>query len=94
MNTLLSRIVRDCAPHTAQGHVATYIPELAKVDPDKLGIYVSAPDGDHFAGDCAAPFTMQSVVKPLILLLALMDSGIDTVRQNRGIQARIPENQG
>jgi glutaminase len=87
MNTLLSRIVRDCAPHTARGHVATYIPELAKVDPDKLGIYVSAPDGDHFAGDCAAPFTMQSVVKPLILLQALMDSGIDTVRALVGVEA-------
>ena len=87
MNTLLSRIVRDCAPHTARGHVATYIPELAKVDPDKLGIYISSPDGDHFAGDCAAPFTMQSVVKPLILLLALMDSGIDTVRALVGVEA-------
>ena len=87
MNTLLSRIVRDCAPHTARGHVATYIPELAKVDPDKLGIYVSGPDGDHFAGDCTAPFTMQSVVKPLILLQALMDSGIDTVRALVGVEA-------
>ena len=87
MNTLLSRIVHDCAPHTARGHVATYIPELAKVAPDKLGIYISSPDGDHFAGDCAAPFTMQSVVKPLILLLALMDSGIDTVRALVGVEA-------
>lgn len=87
MNTLLSRIVRDCAPHTAQGHVATYIPELAKVDPNKLGIYISSPDGDYSAGDCAAPFTMQSVVKPLILLLALMDSGIDTVRALVGVEA-------
>ena len=87
MNTLLSRIVHDCAPHTARGHVATYIPELAKVDPDRLGIYISSPDGDHFAGDCAAPFTMQSVVKPLILLLALMDSGIDTVRALVGVEA-------
>ena len=87
MNTLLSRIVHDCAPHTARGHVATYIPELAKVDPDKLGIYISSPDGDYSAGDCAAPFTMQSVVKPLILLQALMDSGIDTVRALVGVEA-------
>ena len=87
MNTLLSRIVRDCAPHTARGHVATYIPELAKVDPDRLGIYISSPDGDYSAGDCAAPFTMQSVVKPLILLLPLMDSGIDTVRALVGVEA-------
>ena len=87
MNTLLSRIIHDCAPHTARGHVATYIPELAKVDPDRLGIYISSPDGDYSAGDCAAPFTMQSVVKPLILLLALMDSGIDTVRALVGVEA-------
>ena len=87
MNTLLSRIVRDCAPHTARGHVATYIPELAKVDPDKLGIYISSPDGDYSAGDFLAPFTMQSVVKPLILLQALMDSGIDTVRALVGVEA-------
>ena len=87
MNTLLSRIVRDCAPHTAQGHVATYIPELAKVDPNKLGIYISSPDGAYSSGDCAAPFTMQSVVKPIILLLALMDSGIDTVRALVGVEA-------
>ena len=87
MNTLLSRIVHDCAPHTARGHVATYIPELAKVDPDKLGIYISTPDGDYSAGDCLTPFTMQSVVKPLILLLALMDSGIDTVRALVGVEA-------
>ena len=87
MNTLLSRIVHDCAPHTARGHVATYIPELAKVDPDRLGIYISSPDGDYSAGDCAAPFTMQSVVKPLILLQALMDSGIDTVRALVGVEA-------
>lgn len=87
MNTLLSRIVRDCAPHTARGHVATYIPELAKVDPDRLGIYISSLDGDYSAGDCLTPFTMQSVVKPLILLLALMDSGIDTVRALVGVEA-------
>ena len=87
MNTLLSRIVHDCAPHTARGHVATYIPELAKVDPDRLGIYVSTPDGDYSAGDFLTPFTMQSVVKPLILLLALMDSGIDTVRALVGVEA-------
>ena len=87
MNTLLSRIVHDCAPHTARGHVATYIPELAKVDPDRLGIYISSPDGDYSAGDCAAPFTMQSVVKPLILLQALVDSGIDTVRALVGVEA-------
>ena len=88
MNTLLERITADCARYTAQGHVATYIPELANVDPDKLGIYVSLEDGTCYgAGDYLTPFTMQSVVKPLILLLALMDSGEDTVRALVGVEA-------
>ena len=88
MNDLLNRILSDCAHYPALGHVATYIPELARVDPSQIGIYVSAEDGsEYFAGDCFVPFTMQSVVKPLILLQALMDSGIDAVRALVGVEA-------
>ena len=49
MNTLLERIVSDCQKHTAEGHVATYIPELAKVDAEKLGIYISLENGEEYA---------------------------------------------
>ena len=88
MNRLLQEIIRDCARFTAQGHVATYIPELSNVDPDQIGIYISGADGtDYSAGNCMDPFTMQSVVKPLILLQALLDSGADTVRQLVGVEA-------
>lgn len=88
MITLLKRIVEECRPYTAQGHVATYIPQLAKVNPDKIGIYVVHENGsESFAGDCFDRFTMQSVVKPLILLLALMDSGMEKVRSLVGVEA-------
>ena len=88
MNELLTRILADCAPYISQGHVATYIPELANADPNKFGICVSAKDGSEYtAGDWQTPFTMQSVVKPLILLLALMDSGRDRVRELVGVEA-------
>ena len=88
MNDLLNRILSDCAHYPAQGHVATYIPELATVDPSQIGIFVSAEDGsEYYAGDCFVPFTMQSVVKTLILLQALMDSGIDAVRALVGVEA-------
>ena len=88
MNDLLNRILADCAHTTAQGHVATYIPELAKEDPDRIGIYVSAEDGtEYFAGNCRDRFTMQSVVKPLILLQALLDSGVEAVRNLVGVEA-------
>lgn len=88
MNTLLEQIVSRCCHYTTQGHVATYIPELANVPPEKLGIYISAESGEEFcAGDCYDLFTMQSVVKPLILLQALMDSGADEVRSLVGVEA-------
>ena len=88
MNLRLKRILDDCRYYTQQGHVATYIPQLAKVDPEKLGIYIIT-EGEHdsFAGDCFDQFTMQSVVKTVILLQALMDSGVDKVRSLVGMEA-------
>lgn len=88
MNDLLNKIITDCKDCTKQGHVATYIPELANADPNKFGIYVLTEDGSEFgAGDYAINFTMQSIVKPLILLQALMDSNADTVRSLVGVEA-------
>ena len=88
MNALLDKIVADCREYTSQGHVATYIPELANMDADKLGIFVSTDDGEeYFAGDCYHNFTIQSIIKPMILLLALMDSGADAVRDLVGVEA-------
>lgn len=88
MNTLLEQIVADSRHYASHGHVAQYIPQLAVVDPDKVGIYVISENNNHYhAGDCFDTFTMQSVVKPLILLLALMDSGIEKVRALVGVEA-------
>ena len=88
MKELLERIVAECGHYTAQGHVATYIPELANVDPDKLGICVLRENGDLCGvGDYQTLFTMQSVVKPMILLQALIDSGTEAVRALVGVEA-------
>lgn len=88
INTLLKNIIEECKDYSAKGHVATYIPELANADPDKFGIYISAEGGKEYAaGDYDAKFTMQSIVKPLILLQALMDSSAETVRNLVGVEA-------
>jgi len=88
MKDLLERIVADCGRYAAEGKVATYIPQLAMADPNKIGIYIAPQDGqDVYAGDCFDRFTMQSVVKPLILLLALMDSGVEKVKTLVGMEA-------
>ncbi|MBR4308798.1 MAG: glutaminase A [Oscillospiraceae bacterium] len=88
MDRLLKQIVEDCKAYTHLGKVATYIPQLAVADPGKAGIYVASHTGEGYcAGDCFDRFTMQSIVKPIILLLALMDSGADRVRALVGVEA-------
>ena len=54
------------------GKVASYIPELANVDPNKLGIHLTTIDNEHFAfGDSNEKFSIQSIAKVLSLTLAL-----------------------
>jgi glutaminase len=54
-----------------KGQVASYIPELKKVDPDKFGVYISTIDGLNFGtGDCFDKFSIQSISKVLSLSLA------------------------
>ena len=49
------------------GQVATYIPELAKADPNWFGICIATTDGRVYEiGDTAQPFTLQSLSKPLV----------------------------
>ena len=88
MEELLEQLLEECRPYTQQGQVATYIPELAKGNRDDLGIYVLRSDGRHYqAGDYQKCFTIQSVVKPILLLLALMDNGEEYVRSRIGVEA-------
>ena len=88
MEELLEELLEECRPYTQQGNVATYIPELAKGDRNDLGIYVLRSDGRHYqAGTYQKCFTIQSVVKPILLLLALMDNGEEYVRSRIGVEA-------
>ena len=40
MEELLQQILQECRPYTGQGALASYIPELARQDPARLGIAV------------------------------------------------------
>ena len=88
MNTLLQKIINECSCYTNYGEVASYIPELSKADRNEFGICIMTDiDAIYYAGDCHKSFTMQSVIKPLILLLALMDNGIEHIRDLVGVEA-------
>ena len=88
LDALLEKLVEENRPFTREGRVAGYIPELAKADRDELGICVVSSDGRiSSAGEYRRTFTIQSIIKPILLLLALMDNGEDTVRARVGVEA-------
>ena len=71
----------------ADGHVATYIPELSKADPDHFGVCVVTTGGQVFeAGDCDRPFTIQSISKPFSYALAMDEFGAEKVHQHVGVE--------
>ena len=54
-----------------QGQLASYIPELAKVDPKKFGVHISGINNEKFGlGDFNKKFSIQSIAKVLSLSLA------------------------
>lgn len=62
--------VDDC------GEIATYIPELGKVDPTKLGIHLTTVQKVNYSfGDSDEKFSIQSIAKVLSLTLALKIMG-------------------
>jgi glutaminase len=76
MQALLNEILDQVRPLIAQGKVATYIPALADVPVDQLGIAVYGNDGALFtAGDAHTPFSIQSISKVFTLTLALGKAG-------------------
>lgn len=88
MTELLEEILKTCAPYTKEGKLANYIPELTKANPDDFGMCIISEDNTiSKAGDYDKQFTIQSIAKPLLLLLALMDNGIETVKKHVGVEA-------
>ena len=83
---LLEQVHRDCA-RVKDGKVATYIPELAKANPDWFGICLVTANGAVYEiGDSRQPFTIQSISKPFVYGLALEDNGRSTVLQKVSVE--------
>jgi len=76
LQKLIDGVRDDLTPHLGQGRVADYIPELAKVDPNKFGIALATLDGLTVStGNSNEPFSIQSISKVFTLTLALGKAG-------------------
>jgi glutaminase len=86
LESLIGDLHRKYAP-LSDGEVATYIPELARANPDDFGVCLVTADGRRFeAGDTDRPFTIQSISKPFTFGMALEELGYEKVWQHVGVE--------
>jgi glutaminase len=82
----LEDLYHKCAA-VDDGQVATYIPELAKANPDWFGICLVTANGAVYeVGDTRQEFTIQSISKPFVYGLALEDNGREATLQRVGVE--------
>ena len=76
LESVVKEIAEEMRQRPDRGDVATYIPELANVDPNHFGLAVIDAQG-HAAvgGDADTPFSIQSISKVFTLTLALGMAG-------------------
>ena len=71
----------------SQGELASYIPELALVNPNLFAISYVDVHGQQFSiGDCESLFTLQSTSKPITYSLALQLKGEEFVHSKVGVE--------
>ncbi|MEN8834187.1 MAG: glutaminase [Pacificibacter sp.] len=72
MQEILDHITATIGQDPERGTPASYIPDLADVDPNQFGIAVCLADGREFhSGDAETPFSIQSISKVFGVALAL-----------------------
>lgn len=68
-----------------KGNVASYIPQLAKVNGNLLGVAITTIDGQQFEiGDTKHPFCVQSCSKPISYCVAVEEHGEKIVHNHIG----------
>ena len=75
---IISDLYKEIQNQENKSEVSSYIPELAKVDPNKFGICLSTIDHKQMSiGDADERFSIQSIAKVFALSLAYKNAGND-----------------
>jgi len=69
---ILDEILHEITPYLGEGRVASYIPELARVEPSSFAMSLICVDGSQFhVGEHEKRFSIQSISKLFTLTLAM-----------------------
>lgn len=75
---ILDKIHHELSHYDVYGEVASYIPELATVDPKKFGMHLYKGVSEHYSfGDSTEKFSIQSISKVFTLSIAMRILGED-----------------
>lgn len=67
------------------GNIATYIPQLGRVNPEYYGVSVCSIDGQRYSiGDSSVNFCIQSISKPINYCIILEEHGEEKVHNHIG----------
>lgn len=83
---VLQYIYKAVSEIESKGEIANYIPELAKIDPNKFGVSFLSVENEGFGfGDWQTKFSIQSISKVLSLSLAYKILG-DSIWKRVGVE--------
>lgn len=86
LQLILDEVYRRSIDHR-DGALPDYIPELAKVAPDRFGLAIATARGHLISvGDSTTPFTIQSVSKAFTYCLAIELIGRATMLERVGVE--------
>ena len=86
-NILLKNILESNLKNYQKGKVASYIPALNKVEPNLAAVVMVDMTGEVYkAGDWNYKFTIQSISKPIVLALAILELGEEAVFKRVGVE--------
>ena len=75
----------DEVKNNKSGELASYIPPLAKVNPEQFGIAIVTTDGQVYQrGDSSVDFSIQSMCKPFNYCFAIEKLGLEAVHRHVG----------
>lgn len=84
---IIEKSIEKSLIYSNEGEVASYIPELANVDPADFALSIVCVNGQKYNfGDYNKIFSIQSISKVISLIMALNDNSIDEVFEKVGTE--------